>query len=256
MDDPKHYGLEMMWALQKRNVDSKADVVILLVHWFLTKKGFRNVGVGDDKTLDNSVEQSELLPEGWNGNKTSYALRYTLNNELYILHGTVSEETLIVNLLQAKTVQVSNAAFNLNTAVQSINSADVRLLFADIGAQITRLDRELVKPLHDGGTKNSGSQTSARSAGSNAAPIRNPSYGEERSRLQIGRGQLPQVGQADLNPFGGLGGGMLMDPLRGMGPGVRLPGARIDPIGPFNRNNRPFPDPDHLPPPGYDDMFM
>uniref|UniRef100_A0A182NHY6 Proteasome inhibitor PI31 subunit n=1 Tax=Anopheles dirus TaxID=7168 RepID=A0A182NHY6_9DIPT len=257
MEEPTNYGLEMLWKLEKGNVESKADVIILLAHWFLTKNGFRNVGVGDDKTLDNSVEQSELLPEGWNGNNTSYALRYTLNNELYILHGVVVEETLILNLLQAKTLQVSNAAFNLNATVQSFNSANVKLLFANVGAQIARMDSELVKPLHDGGTKSSSSQTTSPDPpAANAAPSRNPSFGEEPSRLQIGVPRIPRVGQADLNPFGGLGGGMLMDPLRGIGPGVRIPGARIDPIGPFHRNNRPMPDPDHLPPPGYDDMFM
>ena len=38
------------------------------------------------------------------------------------------------------------------------------------------------------------------------------------------------------------------------------PGARFDPIGPPRTLNRGFvrniPDDDHLPPPGYDDMFM
>lgn len=42
-------------------------------------------------------------------------------------------------------------------------------------------------------------------------------------------------------------------------PGV-VPGARFDPFGPidpFNNSlNRPGPNPDHLPPPGYEDMFM
>lgn len=79
----------------------------------------------------------------------------------------------------------------------------------------------------------------------------------------------------------GTSGGMLMDPFRaggmgstGVGPSPRPgqlprgavpPGARFDPFGPVppggsradSRSGRfAGPDPDHLPPPGYDDMFM
>ncbi|KAL9961793.1 hypothetical protein ACROYT_G030813 [Oculina patagonica] len=82
----------------------------------------------------------------------------------------------------------------------------------------------------------------------------------------------------------GASGGMLMDPFRtggmgstggqGFGPpphpgqlprGAVPPGARFDPFGPVppggsradSRSGRfAGPDPDHLPPPGYDDMFM
>lgn len=47
-------------------------------------------------------------------------------------------------------------------------------------------------------------------------------------------------------PFGGR------NPL----PGI-IPGARFDPFGPDpGRIGRSGPDPDHFPPPGYDDMFM
>jgi len=87
------------------------------------------------------------------------------------------------------------------------------------------------------------------------------------------------VGRSDLDPFGGVGrgGGMLMDPRgflgRGSFPppnnpgqlprGAVPPGARFDPFGPGGgplgpRGSRPRfagPDADHLPPPGYDDMF-
>uniref|UniRef100_A0A672SKE2 Proteasome inhibitor PI31 subunit n=1 Tax=Sinocyclocheilus grahami TaxID=75366 RepID=A0A672SKE2_SINGR len=66
-------------------------------------------------------------------------------------------------------------------------------------------------------------------------------------------------------------GGMIVDPLRAgfprsgfdpssgipgvLPPGAVPPGARFDPFGPVGRH-RPGPDPDHMPPPGYDDMFM
>lgn len=80
---------------------------------------------------------------------------------------------------------------------------------------------------------------------------------------------LRNIGRGDLDPLGRGGGGMLFNPP-GMPfrpeipgrpghplPGV-IPGARFDPFGPIDpgRIGRSGPDPDHLPPPGYDDMFM
>ncbi|XP_067324365.1 proteasome inhibitor PI31 subunit isoform X2 [Anolis sagrei] len=79
------------------------------------------------------------------------------------------------------------------------------------------------------------------------------------------------VGGEDLDPFGGRSGGMIFDPLRSgyrnpgidpssglptrLPPGSVPPGARFDPFGPPGAN-RSGPNPDHLPPPNYDDMFM
>ncbi|NWQ84801.1 PSMF1 inhibitor, partial [Columbina picui] len=69
----------------------------------------------------------------------------------------------------------------------------------------------------------------------------------------------------------GRSGGMIVDPLRSgfpqrsidpssgipgrLPPGAVPPGARFDPFGPLGAG-RARPDPNHLSPPGYDDMFM
>jgi proteasome inhibitor subunit 1 (PI31) len=113
-------------------------------------------------------------------------------------------------------------------------------------------------------------------------PQARPEWEPQRNPFPIGRG--------DLDPLcGGVGGGMFYDPLRSGGPpsfgggggfgsidpsgfprGSFVPGARFDPVRPpgvdpsgnfrpYSPGNRGFgldPDPDHLPPPGYDDMFM
>lgn len=53
------------------------------------------------KTLrDNEVSNStEILPENWNENSTAYALRYVHEQKVYILLGTVANDTIILNLL-------------------------------------------------------------------------------------------------------------------------------------------------------------
>uniref|UniRef100_A0A182PQI3 Proteasome inhibitor PI31 subunit n=1 Tax=Anopheles epiroticus TaxID=199890 RepID=A0A182PQI3_9DIPT len=265
MPPNRYFGLEMLWKLEKDNVTSKSDAIIVFVHWFLSNNGFRNVGVGDDvrtvmdskngpeKTQDNTIEQSELLPMGWNSNRTSYALRYTLSDELYILHATVMDETMILNLLQAKKLDVSNVAFNMDKIIGSITESNPLNVVINVDEQIARLETELVKPLQDG---KAGSKTTQPPTSQGFAPA-GPS-GAYVNRL---RDPPIRIGGADLDPRGRLGGGMLMDPMRGMGPAMPrfpgyIPGARIDPVNPFLGRPRPNPNPDHLPPPGYDDMFM
>ncbi len=51
------------------------------------------------KTLSESDEESELLPDGWNINKTSYALRYKYQNDVFILLGMVVDDAIVLNLL-------------------------------------------------------------------------------------------------------------------------------------------------------------
>ncbi|KAM4841725.1 proteasome inhibitor PI31 subunit isoform 2-T3 [Thomomys bottae] len=79
------------------------------------------------------------------------------------------------------------------------------------------------------------------------------------------------VGGEDLDPFGCRRGGMIVDPLRSgfpralidpssglpnrLPPGAVPPGARFDPFGPIGTSPS-GPNPDHLPPPGYDDMYL
>ncbi|KAL0595287.1 Actin, cytoplasmic 1 [Plecturocebus cupreus] len=79
------------------------------------------------------------------------------------------------------------------------------------------------------------------------------------------------VGGEDLDPFGRRRGGMIVDPLRSgfpralidpssglpnrLPPGAVPPGARFDPFGPTGTSPS-GPNPDHLPPPGFDDMYL
>lgn len=42
------FGLELSFQLVSEAIKRKDDVLVVVVHWFLTKFGFRCIGVGDD----------------------------------------------------------------------------------------------------------------------------------------------------------------------------------------------------------------
>jgi len=223
------------------------------------------------------LEESELLPDGWNINKNAYALRYKYRNEVFVLLGTVVDDSIVLNLLNGKSLVVTNAAFVLEPTVAALKG-QLNSLIPDIQPVIERLQKELFEPVLSENKKTSETQTPQENP-SNILPnhphrpwmadplaVRSPDLFRD----------LREVGRNDLDPLGGnfgSGGGMLFNP-----PGLRnpqmappggfpgsIPGARFDPFNPpeverqRRRNDRDF---DHFPPPGgpgssfYDDMFM
>ncbi|XP_053688679.1 proteasome inhibitor PI31 subunit [Sabethes cyaneus] len=268
MADSQFFGLELLYKTVENSIQTKSDVLITIVHWYLIKNSFRNVGIGDDKTFSNSEETSELLPEGWNSNPHSYALRYVNNDQLYILHGIDSEGTMIVNLLQVKTLNVSNTTFSIENTVKAIKGPATTLI-DDLPVVLDRIREQLLQPVFESNKKNTETQTAKEQPKVEQEPLSQrltigSSLRERSDPLGVGN-----VGRGDLDPFG-RGGGMIFQPpggfnplgnLRLPGPPGNIPGARFDPFGPLVGNDprrfrNPDPDPDHMPPPGYDDMFM
>lgn len=268
----EYFGFELLWKTVQTSIQAKSDVLIVITHWYLTKNAFRNIGIGDDKTLTESEEQSELLPDGWNANTNSYALRYVNDGQLYILHGVNTNGTMIINLVNVKTLKVSNVVFQIEDTVKSLNGS-IKVLIPEAASVLDRFRKELLAPVFDSNKKDNESQTNKEPA----KPERDVSrpVNPLLIRPPHGLGGVPgsdpfgigSVGRADLDPFG-QGGGMLFQPpggfnpladLRRPGSSGNVPGARFDPFGPaVGPDQRGFrnPNPDHLPPPGYDDMFM
>ncbi|ETN66315.1 hypothetical protein AND_001949 [Anopheles darlingi] len=256
MSEPDYYGFDTLWKLMENSIESKSEVLILFVHWYLTKNGFLNVGVGDDD-ID---ERSELLPEGWNANRDSYALRYAYDGQLFILHGNLSNGTMIVNLLCIKTVLVSVVAFRLDETVRAYRGNNLNSLIANVGTQLSRLKNEMIQEVVADSTKNSETQTEPESPTSTlrsqAARHTCTPQGIDRRPSGLEVGSAYDVGYADLNPLGVLGGGMLLPP--GHRPHDIRPRIRFDRIGPGPGLGYRAPNPDHMRPPGNPDfdMFM
>lgn len=270
------FGFDLLFKTVEGLVARKTDVLVVLIHWFLTKNSnFRCIGIGDDRTITGSETGSELLPNGWNDSSDRYTIRYVSDNILYILIGTNSANVFLINLLNTRTNKVSNLAVNPDQIVEGLRG-NIQAMVPSASNLLYRFRKELLEPVFTGNSRDGTTQTQIqreissimsfddmrfppRSAGHclNGNPLQFP-------RPLIGREPpLRDIGRGDLMPGGG--GGMLMDPPRprpfGSRPGPlnpNSPGPRIDPTAP--PGVRPNPDDDHFRPPRgndwEDNMYM
>ncbi|KAM7401574.1 hypothetical protein PAMP_016879 [Pampus punctatissimus] len=233
----------------------------------------------------SSDKKSELLPAGWSTNKELYSLRYKYCDIQFLLKAIAVDSTLIFNLLNSSTQQVSDLTVNISDHVDAEQLCTFDRVFKDTDSLSKKVKTQLLPSLDL--DRPTGQKTERKSRREEEEEEDQRRRGEDRDPLRIpnrhpGQGTQPHwpdpmappfaAGGADLDPFGSRGGGgMIVDPLRSgyprsgfdpssgipdiLPPGAVPPGARFDPFGPVRRF-RPGPDPDHMPPPGYDDMFM
>uniref|UniRef100_A0AC11BYK1 Proteasome inhibitor subunit 1 n=1 Tax=Ovis aries TaxID=9940 RepID=A0AC11BYK1_SHEEP len=207
-------GLEVLFASAAPAITCAQDALVCFLHWEVVTHGYYGLGAGDQP--GPSDKKSELLPVEWNSNKDLYVLRYESKDgsRKLLVKAVTVENSMIINVLEHGSQQVSDLTLNLNDYIDSEHLVDFH-----------RCD-----PL---------------------GPF--------------------AVGGEDLDPFGCRRGGMIVDPLRSgfpralidpssglpnrLPPGAVPPGARFDPFGPIGTSPS-GPNPDHLPPPGYDDMYL
>ncbi|KAL1139625.1 hypothetical protein AAG570_006605 [Ranatra chinensis] len=285
------FGWDLIYRVTEPDINKKEDVLLLLVHFQLIKNGYRCIGLGDEKTLTGNETSGETLPQGWN-RTNSYALRYVADNQLFILRGITSDDSIVFNLLQVPSLAVSSVAFNYADTVASLKGSIGELVPSYDGV-LRRVKKELLEPVEVSSSASKEATTQTKE--SQAAGLRRQS---QPGRVQpsplptspllvqpphhrpMPAGIDPiwdplRVGQSDLDPLG-RGGGMIFNPFQPHGhgipdPGLGVPGglprgavppgARFDPFGPPGfpdrpQARRPPPDSDHMPPPGFDGMFM
>jgi len=268
-----NFGIDLLLESQKTNIKSNNDIIVIIMHWMLCKNNLRNVGVGDNKIFSEDDRGSELLPEGWNQDSTTYTLRYTMNKQIFVLYGLVTDDSLLINLLDAKDLKAESLVFEVKKIVKSKTGATLDDFVFESEALIKRINDEIVQPT----LKKFEKVTAASTLPSNPLLVQRPvdpsNYYGSRGEF---RDPLRDIGRGDLDPFG-RGGGMIFQPSMpfrpgGLGPLGPLPnypgsfgippGARYDPPNPFRRLD---PDNDEFQPPGmppqrgpsgYDDMFM
>lgn len=270
-------GLEVLYTCVSGNVTCPQDAVVCLVHWEMIKNGFRCLGSGDQPL--SSDRRSELLPPDWSSNRELYSLRYTdeHSDTQMLLKAIAVDSTLIFNLMNSNTQQVSDLTVNISEHVDAEQLHTFDRVFKDAAGLSEKVRTQLLnRPTPQKEERKSRrdeeEEEQRRRRGDDSDPLRLPSRSPHQPRWPDPLVPPFAAGGADLDPFGSRGGGgMIVDPLRSgfprggfnpssgipdiLPPGAVPPGARFDPFGPIGRH-RPGPDPDHMPPPGYDDMFM
>lgn len=250
------FGWDLLFKTIESQVNTKSDVLIALAHYVLIATKFRCIGVGDDKTLSEDEEGSELLPNGWNNNTDKYALRYVYDKNLYVLLATKSENVLIINLLEVETKKVSNIGLDAEELVKAMKGS-LKTMIPTSSALMDRMRKELLEPVFAGTTKAVTTQTlpennrDRRDVDNDPLRITFPRR-EPRFRGSIDPFGFPPgpIGSGDLDPFGRGGGSLGVLPQSGPHRG----GARFDPFGPTPEVRR-NPNNDEFPPPGFGDYF-
>ncbi|XP_014826104.1 PREDICTED: proteasome inhibitor PI31 subunit isoform X1 [Poecilia mexicana] len=282
-------GLEALYTCVADKIECPQDAVVCFVHWEMIKNGYRCIGSGDEPSSRD--KKSELLPAGWSSNKELYSLRYQTGDTdtVMVLKAIAVDSTLIFNLMNSGTKQVSDLMVNVGDHVNAdqLHTFDSQLVgdgaslccsaFRDADGLSEKVKAQLLPrpekaPERSRREEGESSQRRTEEDGDPLRlPCRHPRHGPQPHWPDPLNPPFA-AGGADLDPFGSVGGGgMIMDPLRSgfprsgfdpssgipdiLPPGAVPPGARFDPFGPMGRH-RPGPDPDHMPPPGYDDMFM
>ncbi|XP_028667860.1 proteasome inhibitor PI31 subunit [Erpetoichthys calabaricus] len=265
-------GLEVLYRATLGDIATSQDALVCFVHWELVRAGYGCLGAGDEPGTNE--KKSEMLPADWNKSRELYTLRYQSNDETNVLlKAILVDSTVIFNMMNFKTNQVSDLIVNLTEHVDDDHLQDFGRVFKDPDNLRQMIKSSFVSPpVHTGNSKKNKPEKSAN-VPYEADPLRIPDRNPRSDRHPAWPDPMGPfaVGGSDLDPFGGRQGGMIFDPLRSglprpgfnptsgipgrLPPGAVPPGARFDPFGPVGRNP-PGPDPDHMPPPGFDDMFM
>ncbi|XP_078584489.1 proteasome inhibitor PI31 subunit-like [Branchiostoma floridae x Branchiostoma japonicum] len=291
-------GLELLYSSVCEQVQSEHDALVCFLHWEMVQSGFKCVGKGDEAPVKASkAKKSELLPRGWNRTQDVYALRYQPSDteENYLMKAIKMDDSLLVHVMRVKDEKVGSLTLNVKDYINKSDLQDFDSVYKNVESLEAAFQSGIVEEFKpQNRSSNAATNSEERKEDKPGRSQRAPRMADDPDHdpLRIGPPRRPRdpyrqgnpewgepsrpypsVGTGDLDPFsGGIGGGMLVDPMRsgyprgplnpsagipGMVPrGSVPPGARFDPIGPVTGGAMRGPDPDHLPPPGFDDMFM
>jgi proteasome inhibitor subunit 1 (PI31) len=272
-------------AVEGSNVKIQRDLIVLALHASFLSNGFDCINVKDEgfETDWRSVATptSPALPEGWNESPDVYTLQYYQKKykdriclikilplgELLLINSLTSDDQSNIHSLSLPLSQYTsnddNATSPLKNIIQLFNLINKEIIDK---VQIVNTAKE------DNKGKTSGSSKSSLADGRRREDVlMGPPHYHQPSRLIDQRGNVNpatdpfRLGAGDLSPFGGPGGGMLMDPFRGgrYGGGPSIggprpspmfmppPGARFDPVMPYGVPSRPHPPPPNTRRPPY-----
>ncbi|XP_010083323.1 PREDICTED: proteasome inhibitor PI31 subunit, partial [Pterocles gutturalis] len=211
--------------------------------------------------------KSELLPAGWEANKEVYTLRYKSTDDAreLLLKAVMVEDSMILNVMDRGSQKVADVTLAVADYINAKHLDDFHKVYKNTEELRTRIASGIIAPL--------------------GAPAEKPKKEPEKEDPDLHRDYDPlrippcqpagtrpptwpspvnpfAVGGEDLDPFGWKQICALTPASTGAGDPASQAcarGARLSrgTLGSWPGGaGRSGPDPDHLPPPGYDDMFM
>ncbi|ERE71454.1 proteasome inhibitor PI31 subunit isoform X2 [Cricetulus griseus] len=251
-------GLEVLFASAAPAISCPQDALVCFLHWEVVTNGYYVLGTGDQP--DSSDKKSELLPPKWSSNKELYVLRYESKDgtKKLLLKAVSVESAMIINVLEHGTQQVADLTLNLDDYIDAEDLSDFHRTYKNGEELRSRIRSGIITPIHEQWEKarvSSPHREFPPATAREVDPLRIPSHHPHPSR------QPPwcQRGGMIVDPLRSGFPRALIDPSSGLPnrlpPGAVPPGARFDPFGPIGTSPS-GPNPDHLPPPGYDDMYL
>ncbi|XP_023345938.1 proteasome inhibitor PI31 subunit [Eurytemora carolleeae] len=228
------YGLETLYSSMVKDLKSRNDVLVVFIHWTLTREGWRCTGSGDRKDGTGS----ELLPASWNSDTSVYQLNYQdTDDSHYTLKVVMVGESALCSLLRIQDNKNTDTTVHLQNYInEDVSSYEAG--FKDKDGLRTKIEDLLqifkTKQGSSGGTNDKTQPQNPEVDPLRAGPSYDPLRSGRRPRLDEGPPGWdgvgpPRIGGSDLDPLGGMhGGGMLMDPMHG----GRPMNPRWDPVGP------------------------
>ncbi|XP_010789372.1 proteasome inhibitor PI31 subunit-like [Notothenia coriiceps] len=138
-------GLEVLYSCVGGSISCPQDAVVCFVHWEMIKSGYRCIGSGDEPK--GSDKKSELLPTDWNSNREElYSLRYKAkDSETQLLLKAISvDSTLIFNLMNSGTQQVSDLTVNISDHVEADQLHTFDSVFKDTDSLSEKVKTQLM----------------------------------------------------------------------------------------------------------------
>jgi len=288
-------GLEVLFHATKSSINTPSDALVCCLHWKIISNGFKCIGLGEDPPENASKSEMLPEGWSGDSTLYTLLYMPNDAEKAHLLKIIAIDGTLLVHFMRLSDEKTGTTNLRVadfaNEDLTSFNSALKNTENLQEKFQKEVIDELNLKPKTSSSSQNQRSDDSLRAGPSRQGRV--PQYRpDDDDPLRVGpprRGGNPYgmpsrdpfaVGRGDLDPLaGGFGGGMIMDPFHSGGfrggpdpsaglpgrlpPGAVPPGARFDPFGPDvgpdgqpRRGGRAGPNPDHLPPPGFDDMFM
>lgn len=266
-------GLELLFNVEKSNISSREDCIVVAIHSFLLQEDFYCVGIGDEWQESTSETYSEMLPKKWNRDQNVYSFRYkkrgstanilskiTKVNDLLLID-MVLNENLVASMPIPFEKHVSRKYNEYSTTYKEIES-----FFESFKREVMEKIQTAIKSLQTYPKINN-----KRIVQNPAIPTPPTSPRPNLERYKDpGQNTFAHIGNQDLDPLGRGTGGMVMNPSSRSSSGISKrstlpefgtrnpsdlprgtvkPGSEFDPIWSPIDPREPNPDPDHAKPP-------